>query len=120
MYQVKVDLARGMFETAISGFWTLADVEAFGREANAAAARIAATGRAPVSLCDYTNAAIQSQEVIAAFQRMMDNPTTRSRRVAMYTSGVMARMQATRATANREEVRFFTDRREAERWLLAR
>lgn len=117
MFSVEVDLERGVFETSISGFWTLAEVAAFGRAITQAAGRIVATGRRPLSLCDYTGAAIQSQEVIAAFETLMANPVHRSRRVAMFTSGAMARMQATRATRSREEFRFFTDRAAALRWL---
>jgi hypothetical protein len=119
MFTVKIDLDRGLFETAIDGFWTLDDVAAFGKAITAAAGRIAATGRAPVSLCDYTGAAVQSQEVIAGFQMLMEKPRFRSRRIAMYTAGTMAKMQAVRATRSRDEFRFFTDRAEAERWLLA-
>ena len=119
MFGVTVDMERGLFETRIEGFWTLADVAAFGAAIAEASGRIAAIGRAPVSLCDYTGAALQSQEVINALQAIMENPVHRSRRVAMYTSGAMARMQAVRATASREEFRFFTDRAEAERWLMA-
>lgn len=118
MFSVKVDLERGVFEMVITGFWSLANVEAFGREIARAAARIAATGRKPVSLCDYTGAAVQTQEVIEAFRALMAKPLVRSRRVAMYTANVMPRMQAERATASRGEFRFFTDRDEAERWLL--
>jgi hypothetical protein len=118
-FNVDVDLARGLFETRIEGFWALEDVAAFGRAVTDAGARIAATGRAPVSLCDYTGAAVQSQEVIAALQALMENPVVRSRRVAMYTAGPAAHAQAARATRNRDEFRFFDDRAAAERWLLA-
>lgn len=107
-------------ETAISGFWTVKTIADFRRAVTEAGERIErVTGRPPVSLCDYTNASIQSQEVIAAFAEMMDNPIVRSRRVAMYTSGVMARMQAQRATRHRPEIRFFSDLDEARAWLRA-
>ncbi len=78
-----------------------------------------ATGRPPVGLCDYTGAMIQSQEVINALTRLMETPVVRSRRVAMYTSYVMPKMQAERATRNRPEFRFFTDKDEAREWLFA-
>lgn len=119
MFNVTVDLERGCFETEIFGFWTLDTVADFGREVAEAAIRISRTGRVPVSLCDYTGAAIQSQAVIAALTTMIQNPVVRSRRVAMYTGGVMAKMQAVRATRDRSEFRFFTDKDEARAWLFA-
>ena len=95
------------------------DARKVGRDVAEAAIRISRTGRVPVSLCDYTGAAIQSQAVIAALTTMMQNPVVRSRRVAMYTGGVMAKMQAVRATRDRSEFRFFTDKDEARAWLFA-
>lgn len=119
MFNVTVDLERGYFETEIHGFWSLDTLTEFGLAVAEAATRVRATGRTPVSLCDYTGAAIQSQEVIAAFTQMMENPVVRSRRVAMYTGGVLAKMQAVRATRDRPEFRFFTDKDEARAWLFA-
>lgn len=120
MFSVTVDLERGCFETAILGFWTLDTVADFHRAVTEAGQRIQqATGRPPVSLCDYTGSMIQSQEVINAVTRMMENPVIRSRRVAMYTGGVMARMQAVRATRSRPEFQFFTNKDEARAWLFA-
>lgn len=119
MFNVTVDLNRGYFETEIFGFWSLETMADFSLAVAEAATRIRATGLAPVSLCDYTGAAIQSQEVIAAFTAMMQNPVVRSRRVAMYTGGVLAKMQAVRATRDRSEFRFFTDKEEAQAWLFS-
>ncbi len=105
MFNVTVDIERGVSKAQSS---------AFGRStpsANSIArspkrgGRIQATGRAPISLCDYTGAMTQSQEVIAALTKIMENPIVRSRRVAMYTGDVMPRMQAVRATRNRPEFR---------------
>lgn len=120
MFSVVVDMEHGCFETAIHGFWTLETIDDFRRAVTEAGARIErVTGRPPVSLCDYTNASIQSQEVIAAFAKMVEHPIVRSRRVAMYTGGVMAKMQAQRATRDRSEFRFFSDLNEARAWLYA-
>ena len=119
MFNVTVDIERGCFESTIFGFWTLETISDFHRAVTEAGRRIQATGRAPISLCDYTGAMTQSQEVIAALTKIMENPIVRSRRVAMYTGDVMPRMQAVRATRNRPEFRFFTDKDEARAWLIA-
>ncbi len=119
MFRVTVDLDRGFFETAVSGFWVMETLDAFGRAVEDAVRRIRATGREPVSLCDYTGAMIQSQEVVAGFKAMMENPAVRSRRVAVYVGGALTKIQAARANCDHPEFQYFTDRDEAEAWLFA-
>lgn len=119
MFDVTVDLNRGYFQSSIHGFWSLDTVDAFHRAISDAGLRIQATGRVPISLCDYTGAMIQSQEVINALTTIMENPIVRCRRVAMFTAGVLAKMQAARATRNRPEIRYFTDLDAARTWLFA-
>ena len=118
MFSVTVDLEHGVFETAMTGLWTIDTMEEFGRAVEHAIQRIRATGRAPLSLCNYSGAMVQTQEVMAAFAAMMENPAVRSKRVAVYTDGALTRLQAKRATDEHEEFRFFTDRAEALKWLL--
>ncbi len=119
MYKVTVDLERGYFEVTTHGFWTLDTMAGFTRELERAVRRIRATGRTPVSLCDLSNAMVQSQEVVAAFVQMMESPAVRSGRVAVYTSGALTKLQAERANQDHDEFRFFTDKDEARAWLLA-
>ncbi|KQN25425.1 hypothetical protein ASE86_04075 [Sphingomonas sp. Leaf33] len=119
-FTVDVHPDTGLFESAIIGFWTLADVHAFGRAIAAAAKRILdETGRAPVSVCDYTRAGTQSQEVAEAMEAMMRAPVVRSRRIGMVTGTMLSRIQARRLLAERPEVRFFATREEALAWVLA-
>ncbi len=94
MYKVMVDLERGYFEVTTHGFWTLDTMAGFTRELERTVRRIRATGRTPVSLCDLSNAMVQSQEVVAAFVQMMESPAARSGRVAVYTSGALTKLQA--------------------------
>jgi hypothetical protein len=56
MFNVTVDIERGCFESTIFGFWTLDTISDFHRAVTEAGRRIQATGRAPISLCDYTGA----------------------------------------------------------------
>ncbi|MDR6147398.1 hypothetical protein QE363_003191 [Sphingomonas sp. SORGH_AS870] len=119
MYKVTVDLERGYFEVTTHGFWTLDTMADFTRELEQTIRRIRATGRSPVSLCDYSNAMVQSQEVVAAFVQMMESPSVRSGRVAVYTKGALTKFQAERANQNHDEFRFFTDKDETRAWLFA-
>lgn len=117
-FSVTVDVATGCFETAMQGFWTLDTLADFARAVEVAVARIRAAGREPVSLCDYSGAMVQSQEVVAGFIAMMANPAVRSRRVAVYTEGALTKFQAARANRDHPEFRYFTDRGAALSWLL--
>lgn len=60
---------------------------------------------------------IQSQDVVAAFTRMTDNPATRARRLAVLIGSALARMQAQRIGAS-ETVRISTERDRAMAWLF--
>jgi len=119
MYGLTVDLERGYFEVKPHGFWTLDTMAAFAGELERTVRRIRATGRTPVSLCDLSDAMVQSQEVIDAFLRMMENPAVRSARVAVYTSAALTKLQAMRASQPHDEFRFFNDKDEARAWLFA-
>jgi hypothetical protein len=84
----------------ISGFFTVDDVAAF---AATVAAEIAVlkrqAGAAPhVTLCDTRGVQIQSQDAVAAFTAMLDNPAARSRRLAYVVDAALARMQIRRLT----------------------
>lgn len=119
-FTVDVDVGRGLFETAVIGFWTLDDVGNFARAITAAGRRILdETGCAPVSVCDYSAAGTQSREVADAMETMMRHPAVRSRRIGIVTGSALARMQARRLLAERPEVRFFAGREEAVAWVLA-
>ncbi|ANC86789.1 hypothetical protein [Sphingomonas sp. NIC1] len=118
-FRVTVDMDRGCFETAMQGFWTLETLADFRRALEDAVARIRATGREPVSLCDYSGAMVQSQEVVAGFIAMMADPAVRSRRVAVYTGAALTRLQAERANRDHAEFRYFVDRDAAVAWLFS-
>lgn len=80
--------------------------------------QVRATGRAPVSLCDYSDATVQSQEVVAGLVEMMKDPAVRSRRVAVHTGRVLPKLRAERANPDHAEFRFFPDKEEARAGLF--
>lgn len=119
MFSVTVNLEQGYFETEIHGFWASDMLTDFGRAIEQAVLQIRATGRPPLSLCNYRGAMVQPQDVVAAFAAMMRNPAVRSKRVAVYTDAALPKMQAARANAGHSEFAFFTGRAEALAWLLS-
>lgn len=119
MYSIRTDIAAGMIEVEVAGFWTVDEVKAFGHDVGEAARTIATTGASHVLLCDYSKAAIQSQEVVTAFQVLVLSFPHKSRKLALYTTGPFARMQARRVARLRDTMAVFDDRASALEWLLA-
>ncbi len=115
MFNVTVDLERGCVETCIRKFWTRGMLDAFATTLAKAITRVRATGRVPVSLCDYSRTTVQGQEVVAACIDMMKDPAVRSRKVAVCTGSTLPKLQAERANLDHAEFRFFTDKDEARR-----
>ncbi len=119
MYEITTDLAKAIIEIKLEGFWSMEQVEAFGHDLAAQAARVALTGRRQAVLYDYTDVVIQSQDVIGALQAMARNDDFKSRRVALYSAGRMAVQQARRVAAASDRFAVFDDRRAALAWLAA-
>lgn len=119
LFDITLDLGRGYFEVTTRGFWSLDDIARFHEALQRTIGQIRATGRMPLSLCDHSNAAVQSQEVVVAFMRMMEDPAVRSGRVAVYTTGALTKFQAMRASLDLGEFRFFTCKDAARQWLLS-
>lgn len=118
MHRMDVDPATGLVEIEVEGFWDREHVDLFARDLTAATTQARSCGRNSVVLCDYTRASIQPQEVVAALQQVVREPSRRSRRVALYTGGRLATMQARRVAAVRDDMRVFDDRGAALAWLM--
>lgn len=118
MHRMEVDPATGLVEITVEGFWDVDYVDRFSRDLAAATTRARSRGKPSLVLCDYSRAAIQPQEVVGALQRMVQDPIHHSRRVACYTEGRLATMQARRVASVRDDMRVFEDRRSALAWLM--
>ena len=118
MHNITTDLGSGIIEVEASGFWTLAHVEGFLRDLDREARRVLSTGKRHMLLCDFTRAAIQSQEVIATLQATALTMSLKSRKVALYTDGKLARLQVKRIASVRDDMAVFDDRESALAWLL--
>lgn len=120
MYFITTDFAKAIIEVTIEGFWSLDQVTVFAQDLGSHVARVALTGRRQAVFYDYSGALIQSQAVVGALQDMARNDEFRSRRVALYSGGRMARLQAQRiASAASERFAVFDDRQAALDWLAA-
>ncbi|KQM63719.1 hypothetical protein ASE75_11520 [Sphingomonas sp. Leaf17] len=119
MYAITTDHARHIVHVQISGFWSEDMLAPFSAELKAAVDSLRLAPGQHLVLIDVSDVAIQSQPVVAAFQKLIVHGPTRARRMALYTTQMLPRMQARRIAAVREDGSVFGSRAEAEAWLLA-
>ena len=117
-YTFEIDRPRSLVRIAMSGLFTLADIDAFLADRAKAHAALGCGPNRHLTLNDVRGMKIQHQEVVAAFQRMLAAPEHRSRRLAFVAGPTLAQSQLMRALSGRE-ARCFGDVASAERWLLA-
>lgn len=114
-----IDRDLGIIEARVEGLCTLEEFQAFVGELRSAIMSFGIQGRSTATLYDFTKAAIQTQDVVAAMKALAEHPAMSHRRVAMYTEGVLARRQAQLVSQNRTNMRVFSTRRDALEWLAS-
>lgn len=108
-----------MIEVKLVGLCSMDEFGAFVSELRATIASFPVGDQPPTTLYDFTDATIQTQEVVAAMKALAEHPAMIHRRVAMYTDGVLARRQALRISENRSNMCVFKGRAAALEWLTA-
>ncbi len=118
MHTITTDLETSIIEVEASGFWTVPHVEGFLRDLEREARRVLATGKRHMLLGNFSQSAIQPQEVVAMLQRVALTIPLKSRKVALFTDGKLARLQVKRIVAVRDDMAVFDDRTSAMAWLM--
>lgn len=116
-YQLGTDPAHGLLRIKLAGFFDRETLERFAAEK---AVAIASLGRAPnqhVTLCELIDCKLQAQDVVGAFARLIADPRSRARKLALVTDSPLGRMQLRRIIG--DHARIFDTRVEAERWLVS-
>lgn len=117
-YSIQVE-PWGFLRFTLEGFFDAETFAGFVRERRAAFAKLTCAPNAHLTLVDLTNCALQSQTITAAFQTVMADATTRSRRMAFVFGDSPTRMQIRRILAARDDVGLFADEATAMAWLKA-
>jgi len=117
-YSFAIDPARDLVRIIIAGFFTAPDIAAFARELAAAQRELRCAPNQHVTLVDIRAIDIQAQDSVDAFQRVVGDPATASRRLAFVVGLSLARRQIRRAAEIRGAA-FFATPAEAEAWLLS-
>jgi hypothetical protein len=118
MYTIQTDKKTALISVSIQGFWTVTEVRSFAAELARQAAALRALGKEPALFYDYTNAMIQSQDVVAALSELARAAPAQARKVAVYTEGLLARRQARQVAATNDKIRLFDKRESALEWLV--
>jgi hypothetical protein len=117
-YSFAIDPARDLVRITIAGFFTAPDIAAFARGLAAAQRELRCAPNQHVTLVDMRAIDIQAQDSVDAFQRVVGDPATASRRLAFVVDLSLARRQIRRAAEIRGAA-FFATSGEAETWLLS-
>ena len=117
-YSVTVDVTESIVRITMSGFFGADDIDGFLAERAAAHARLTCGRNDHCTITDVREMKIQSQDIVAAFQRMLADPDYRSRKLAFVTAPTLARPQLLRAIGSRG-ARVFDSVDTAEAWVLA-
>jgi hypothetical protein len=117
-FSIQVDVPRSLVRIVLSGFFEREDIARFIEARDEAHTQLRCGPNQHLSLVDIRMMNIQSQDSVAQFQAMLNNPVAISRRLAIVVARSLARMQVKRAAENREP-QFFVDIADAERWLFS-
>jgi hypothetical protein len=117
MHAITTDIDRRIIEVTLEGMCSMQEFVEFVGELRATITQFPIGPKPPATLYNFTEALIQTQEVVNAMKALAENPAMVHRTVAMYTEGALARRQAQRIAENRTNMRIFTNRQAALDWI---
>ena len=117
-HHIVIDRARRLVDLTLTGFFSVADAGLVIYEIREAILGLAGLPNTHCTLVDVREAALQPQDVVAAFAGQIADDRFRSRRLAFVVGSSVARMQVRRLII-RDDVAGFEHRDEAERWLFS-
>ncbi len=118
-FEVEVDLDAGIVKTVLRGFWTMADLQAFGRAMLEAIGKVSRRHAKFALLSDSTGFKIQSLEVSEGFAAMMNAGVKMHWGPTAIVVGTMLNKKQAERVFDNPRVRIFTDSAAARRWIDA-
>ncbi len=100
------------------GLLTVADVEQFARDRDAAVRSIGLSSGKYLLLIETEGDQVQTQEVVGAFQLLMREGNMHARRIATVRHGALSSLQSRRIAQARGGSAVFSNLEEAEKWLF--
>ncbi len=117
-YRIACEPERDLVRITMSGFFSVEQVQEFATARAEHYAQLRCPPNQHLTLCDASQMRIQTQEVVAAFARVVQIPEFRSRKLAIIVGSSLARIQ-TQRVSEREGVQLFRSVSDAEEWLFA-
>ena len=117
MYIIETDGDASRITVTFTGFLSMEEIESFKAELIGAVRALRTIGKQQTILYDYTDALIQSQEVIQAVKQFATENEFNSRKVALYSASQLAKSQARRIAEGNSHYGLFDDRAKAIAWL---
>ncbi len=118
MIKVTSDRSRKLVIAEMSGFLDAADVDRFNADKEAAVTAMGLGSGDYVILINTEGCVIQSQEVVAAFTRVVLDTRFKSKKLAVVRHDNLTRLQTRRILSVRDDAEIFASVEEAEAWLF--
>lgn len=116
-FEFIADARRGIVHIHLSGFFSEDAVHSIAAGMAGTLKQLSCGPNNHMTLVDVTGCQIQSQQIITAFQRLVADPTFRSRRLAFVTGSSLIKMQLRRLINDPSYAPVFGDHGSAESWL---
>ncbi len=117
MFTIEANHRRKLIRADVSGFWTAGEVQDFSDQEQRLIRSLGWSSGEFMLLVNTTDALIQPQEVVIAFQAILMNSPLKAARIAVVKGGSLSGMQ-TRRILIREGSAHFETIQEAEAWLF--
>ncbi|WP_088182040.1 hypothetical protein [Sphingobium sp. Z007] len=118
MINVTSDKSRKLVIAQMSGFLDPADVDRFNADKEAAVTAMGLGSGEYVMLINTEGCVIQSQEVVAAFTRVVLDTRFKSKKLAVVRHDNLTRLQTRRILSVRDDAEIFASVAQAEAWLF--
>lgn len=119
MITISTEPQRRLVRAHMSGFLSVAEVHEFSRAEQRAVEQMGFQSGEFYLLIDTSEAVIQSQEVVAAFQELITGVRYKAKRIAVARKGSLTRLQTERILRIRENAAVFETLDAAETWLFS-
>ncbi len=119
MILVSTDPKRKLVKAQMSGLLTAADVADFAEKEREAVEAMGLGSGEFYLLIDTSQTLIQPQDVVSAFQDLVQNAVYKAKRIAVARKGSLTKSQTRRVLNVRDDTAIFDSIRDAERWLFS-
>jgi hypothetical protein len=119
MIDVTFNSERKLGRARMGGLLTIADVDRFSLEKEAAVRSMGLASGEFFLLVETRDSTVQSKEVVAAFQHLMLYSPLKAKRIATVRAGTLSTLQSRRIVAVRQSAQVFQRVEDAQAWLFS-